>query len=146
MMIPETFEWPFQKWAIDIIGLFPEEQGRKKFLIVVTDYFTQWIEEKPVAIINAAIIKKFILEFIICHFGFPMNVVSDNGTQFTDQRIRAWLAELNISQTFTYVAHPQGNSEVERANHSIADGKKMMVGRIQVRMDRPGHLHTKKHR
>ncbi|XP_076937534.1 uncharacterized protein LOC143605212 [Bidens hawaiensis] len=32
--------------------------------------------------------------------------------------------ELNISQTFTSVAHPQGNGEVERANRNIVGGIK----------------------
>ncbi|XP_076960809.1 uncharacterized protein LOC143637262 [Bidens hawaiensis] len=86
-----------------------------------------WMEAKPVATINAASIKKFIWEFIICHFGLPMNVVSDNRTQFADRHNRAWLAELNISQTYSYVAYPQGNGEVEHANHSIVGGIKQRL-------------------
>ncbi|XP_076936105.1 uncharacterized protein LOC143603077 [Bidens hawaiensis] len=92
--------------------------------LVAIDYFTKWDEAKPVATINAASIKKYIWEFIICRFGLPMNLVSDNGTQFADQRIREWLKELNITQTFTSVAHPLGNGEVERANRSIVGGIK----------------------
>ncbi|XP_076892064.1 uncharacterized protein LOC143543681 [Bidens hawaiensis] len=79
-MIPVTASWPFQKWAIDITGSFPEAPGRVKFLIVAIDYFTKWIEAQPVATINAASIKKLIWEFIICRFRLPMNLVSDNGT------------------------------------------------------------------
>ncbi|XP_076931144.1 uncharacterized protein LOC143596189 [Bidens hawaiensis] len=53
-----------------------------------------------------------------------MNLVSDNGTQFAGQHIQRWLKELNITQTFTSVAHPQGNGEVERANRTIVSGIK----------------------
>ncbi|GJV40107.1 reverse transcriptase domain-containing protein [Tanacetum coccineum] len=41
--------WPFYKWGIDIAGPFPEGPGKVKFLIVAIDYFTKWIEAKPVA-------------------------------------------------------------------------------------------------
>nr|GEX45070.1 reverse transcriptase domain-containing protein [Tanacetum cinerariifolium] len=34
---------------IDIAGPFPEGPGKVKFLIVAIDYFTKWIEAKPVA-------------------------------------------------------------------------------------------------
>nr|GFA31902.1 reverse transcriptase domain-containing protein [Tanacetum cinerariifolium] len=40
------------KWGIDIAGAFPEGPGKVKFLIVVMDYFTKWIEAKAVATIT----------------------------------------------------------------------------------------------
>ncbi|GJX37283.1 reverse transcriptase domain-containing protein [Tanacetum coccineum] len=38
--------------GIDIAGPFPEGPGKVKFLIVAIDYFTKWIEAKPVAIVT----------------------------------------------------------------------------------------------
>ncbi|GJQ97920.1 reverse transcriptase domain-containing protein [Tanacetum coccineum] len=49
---PITSTWPFYKWGIDIAGPFLEGHGRVKFLIVAIDYFTKWIEAKPVATIT----------------------------------------------------------------------------------------------
>lgn len=40
-LIPVYAAWPFQKWAIDIVGPLPEGVGRIKFLIVAVDYFTK---------------------------------------------------------------------------------------------------------
>ncbi|XP_076923976.1 uncharacterized protein LOC143586288 [Bidens hawaiensis] len=97
------------EWAIDITGPFSEAPGRVKFLIVSIDYFTIWIEAKSLATIIVASVKMFTWEFIIFLFGLPMNIFRDNGTQFADHRIKAWLSELNINQMFTSVAHPQGN-------------------------------------
>ncbi|GKC46110.1 reverse transcriptase domain-containing protein [Tanacetum coccineum] len=51
---PITSLWTFYKWGIDIAGLFPEGPGKVKFLIVAIDYFTEWIEAKPVATITGA--------------------------------------------------------------------------------------------
>ncbi|GJZ41786.1 reverse transcriptase domain-containing protein [Tanacetum coccineum] len=49
---PITSPWPFYKWGIDIAGPFPEGPDKVKFLIVAMDYFTKWIEAKPVATIT----------------------------------------------------------------------------------------------
>jgi len=38
--------WPFAKWGMDILGPFPLGQGQTKFMIVIVDYFTKWIEQK----------------------------------------------------------------------------------------------------
>ncbi|XP_076909572.1 uncharacterized protein LOC143566891 [Bidens hawaiensis] len=83
-----TLAWPFQKWAIDIMGPFPEAPGRVKFLLVAIDYFTKWVEAKPLAHIMAANVKKFLWEYIICRFGLPQTLVSDNGTQFADKNLQ----------------------------------------------------------
>ncbi|GJS96335.1 reverse transcriptase domain-containing protein [Tanacetum coccineum] len=50
---PITSPWPFYKWGIDIAGPFPEGPGKVKFLIIAIDYFTKWIEAKPVATLLA---------------------------------------------------------------------------------------------
>nr|GEU91925.1 reverse transcriptase domain-containing protein [Tanacetum cinerariifolium] len=57
-LAPITSPWLFYKWGIDIAGPFPEGPGKVKFLIVAIDYFTKWIEAKPLATITGAQIKK----------------------------------------------------------------------------------------
>ncbi|XP_076893229.1 uncharacterized protein LOC143545186 [Bidens hawaiensis] len=56
-LIPVTSAWPFPKWAIYIMVPFPEASGRVKFLIVAIDYFTKWVEAKPVASITTSSIN-----------------------------------------------------------------------------------------
>ncbi|GJZ73925.1 reverse transcriptase domain-containing protein, partial [Tanacetum coccineum] len=63
-LTPITSPWPFYKWEIDIAGPFPEGPGKVKFLIVAMDYFTKWIEAKPVATITGNQIKKFVWDNI----------------------------------------------------------------------------------
>ncbi|GJW12496.1 reverse transcriptase domain-containing protein [Tanacetum coccineum] len=79
-----TSLWPFYKWGIDIAGPFPEGPRKVKFLIVAIDYFTKWIEAKPVATITGNQIKTFVWENIVCRFGLPGDIISDNGKQFQD--------------------------------------------------------------
>ncbi|GJR11628.1 reverse transcriptase domain-containing protein [Tanacetum coccineum] len=81
---PITSPWPFYKWGIDIAGPFPEGPSKVKFLIVAIDYFTKWIEAKPVATITGNQVKKFAWDNIVCRFGLPGEIISDNGKQFRD--------------------------------------------------------------
>ncbi|GJX97273.1 reverse transcriptase domain-containing protein [Tanacetum coccineum] len=121
---PITSPWPFYKWGIDIAGPFPEGPGKVKFLIVAIDYFTKWIEAKPVATITGSQIKKFVWDNIVCRFGLPGEIISDNGKQFQDNPFKDWCEKLCIRQHFASVKHPQTNGLVERANRSLGEGIK----------------------
>nr|GEY23421.1 Pro-Pol polyprotein [Tanacetum cinerariifolium] len=68
---PITSPWLFYKWGIDIAGPFPKGPDKVKFLIVAINYFTKWIEAKPVASITGTQVKKFVWDNIVCRFGLP---------------------------------------------------------------------------
>ncbi|GJY25945.1 reverse transcriptase domain-containing protein [Tanacetum coccineum] len=127
-LTPITAPWPFYKWGIDIAGPFPEGPRKVKFLIVAMDYFTKWIEAKAVATITGNQVKKFMWDNIVCRFGLPGKIISDNGKQFNDNPFKDWCEKLNIAQRFTSVKHPQSNGLVERANQSLGEGIKARLG------------------
>jgi hypothetical protein len=52
-----TPSWPLQRWGIDIIGPLTTAQGNYKYTIVAVEYFTKWIEAKPLVNITAAGLK-----------------------------------------------------------------------------------------
>nr|GEV00154.1 reverse transcriptase domain-containing protein [Tanacetum cinerariifolium] len=109
---------------------FSEGPGKVKFLIVAMDYFTKWIEAKAVATITDGQVKKFVWDNIVCRFGIPGEIVSDNGKQFADNPFKDWCDKLNITQRFASVKHPQSNSLVERANRSLREGIKARPGEV----------------
>nr|GFA46318.1 reverse transcriptase domain-containing protein [Tanacetum cinerariifolium] len=120
-LTPITTPWPFYKWGIDIAGPFPEGPGKVKFVIVAMDYFTKWIEAKVVATITGRQVKKFVWDNIVCRFGIPGEIISDNGKQFPNNPFKDWCDKLNITQHFAPVKHPQSNGLVERANRSLRE-------------------------
>jgi hypothetical protein len=69
------------------VGPFPFAPEQLKFLIVGVDYFTKWIEAKAVSKITIDRVKKFYWKKIICHFGLPKYIVTDNITQFASSRV-----------------------------------------------------------
>nr|GEW67314.1 reverse transcriptase domain-containing protein [Tanacetum cinerariifolium] len=127
-LTPITDPWPFYKWGIDIADPFSEGPGKVKFLIFAMDYFTKWIEAKAVATITGGQVKKFVWDNIMCRFGIPGEIISDNGKQFVDNPFKDWCDKLNITQRFALVKHPQSNRLVERANRSLGEGIKARLG------------------
>ena len=62
---PLSSPWSFAQRGLDIMGPFPKAAGNKRYLSVGTDYFTKWVEAKPLANIRDADAKKFIQRNII---------------------------------------------------------------------------------
>ncbi|XP_074363525.1 uncharacterized protein LOC141704106 [Apium graveolens] len=88
-------------WGMDILGLFPMATAQRKFLIVAIDYFTKWIEAKPLTKITTKQVAQFLWENIMC---------------------RKYCEENEIDLRFSSVAHPQANGQAEVANRIILDG------------------------
>jgi len=34
---------------LDIVGYFPRATGNRRYLLIITDYFTKWVEAEPLA-------------------------------------------------------------------------------------------------
>ena len=50
---------------------------------------------------------------IICRFGIPRALISDNGKQFENAKFRYFCAELRIKNYYSSPAHPQSNGQAE---------------------------------
>ena len=107
-----TSPWPFQQWGLlDTLGPLPIENGQYKFIIVVVDYFTKWAEAEHLATITEQKKRNFVWRSIICRFGIPRALVSDNGKQFDNAKFRDFYAELGIKNFYSSPAHPQSNGQ-----------------------------------
>ena len=104
-----TSPWPFQQWGLDILGPLPIEKGQCKFIIVVVDYFTKWAKVEPLATITEQKICNFVWRNIICRFGIPRALVSDNGKQFDNTKFRDFCVELGIKNYYSSPKHLQSN-------------------------------------
>ncbi|CAL9012860.1 unnamed protein product [Prunus brigantina] len=85
----QDIPWPFMQWVSDVVGFLPLVPAKKDMMIVPTDYFTKWIEAKALSSIKEADVERFIWRNIICRFGCPQSLVSDNGSQFIGKQIPA---------------------------------------------------------
>ena len=56
----------------------PVGKGGVKFTIIAVDYFTKWAKAKPLAKITEQKTTDFLWKSIICRFGIPHSIVTDN--------------------------------------------------------------------
>ncbi|XP_074354845.1 uncharacterized protein LOC141693597 [Apium graveolens] len=63
-------------------------------------------------------------ENVICSFGIPYIIGTDNGQQFDNEEFKDYCNDNNIELRFTSVTHPQRNGQAEVANQIIHDGLK----------------------
>ena len=101
------------------MGPFPMALKQLKFLVVGIDYFTNLVEAKPLATITKKSIRTFVWRNIICRYGIPRVLVSDNGKQFDNSTFRDFCSELGIKNHYSSPAHPQANGQVEVTNRTL---------------------------
>ena len=82
--------WPFTAWGINIIGeIRSNALNGHKYIVVAMDYFSRWIEAESFGTLKAKQMAKFINKSLICRYGVPHHIMTDNGVQF-----QAEIAEL----------------------------------------------------
>jgi hypothetical protein len=114
--------WPLQRWGLDLLGPLTMAQGNLKYVVVAVEYFSKWIEAKPLATITSATIQKFFLQNIVCHFGVPKAITVDNGTQFDAETFKTFCSQIGTKIHFASVRHPESNGLEERPNGIIITG------------------------
>jgi len=113
-----TTPYPFIRWAMDIVGLMPPS-GSKRFLLVLTDYFTKWVEAQAYYEVKTTDVVAFIWKNISCRHGLPYEIVTNNGKQFVSLITRNFLAKWNIRMSNSTPRYPQGNRQIEATNKPI---------------------------
>nr|XP_027102846.1 uncharacterized protein LOC113724106 [Coffea arabica] len=122
--------WPTMRvdaqvmWGTDIIDPFSRVLGNYAYVVAAVDYFTKWVEAESLRSITGAVVQKFFWKSVVCRFGLPRVVISDNGRQFADNPFKAWCENLEMKQHFTSVGHPQANGQVENFNRTLLHGFK----------------------
>jgi hypothetical protein len=74
--------WPFACWGLDMIGPFKPAPGNFKFVFVLIDKFSKWIEYMPLVKETSEKVVEFLNQ-IIHRFGIPYSIITDFGTPFT---------------------------------------------------------------
>ena len=76
---------PWVKGAVDLVG--PIEG---KFILTYIDYYSSYLEAYILKEITSRVVIK-ALTHIFARFGFPEELVSDNGKQFVSEEFEAFL-------------------------------------------------------
>jgi len=115
--------WPFACWGLDMIGPFKPAPGNFKFVFVLIDKFSKWIEYMPLVKATSKKAMEFLNQ-IIHRFEVLNSIITDVGTQFTGTTFWDFCYDRGVVIKYVSVAHPRANGQVERANGMIIDALK----------------------
>jgi hypothetical protein len=101
-----------------MIGPFKPAPGNFKFVFMLIDKFSKWIEYMPLVKASSEKAVEFLNQ-VIHRFGIPNSIITDLGTQFTGNMFWDFCDERSIVVKYISVAHPRANGQVERANGMI---------------------------
>ncbi|XP_038904271.1 uncharacterized protein LOC120090624 [Benincasa hispida] len=108
------------------MGPFPSSNGHKYILLVV-DYVSKWIEPVSCIANDAATVSKFLQRNIFTGFGTLHTIVSDEGTHFVNRIINKLLIKYNFYHMIATAYDPQKNRQVEGPNKEIKSVLEKMV-------------------
>ena len=128
-LTPILSPWPFMKWGMDIVGKLPVAPGQRVYMLALTDYFSKWIEAEAFARIRDREVQSFVWKNIICRFGLPKEIVTDNGSQFISHRFQDFCRNWGIKLSFSTPRFPQANGQAESSNKTILNTMKKRLER-----------------
>ena len=106
---------------MDITGPFPESPEGNRYILVVGDYFTKWMEAYALPDQEATTVAKKLVDEFFCRFSVPEQLHSDQGKQFESKLISAICQLLQVKKSRTTPYHPQSDGLIERFNRTLTN-------------------------
>ncbi|GJS88535.1 reverse transcriptase domain-containing protein [Tanacetum coccineum] len=107
----------FDVWGIDFMGPFPSLRGNK-YILVVVDYLSKWVEAKALSTNDARVVVKF-LKSLFARFGTPRAIISDRGTHFCNDKFAKVMSKYGVTHRLATAYHPQTSGQVEVSNRGL---------------------------
>ena len=109
---------PFRRIAMDIVGPLPRSRSGNRYVLVICDYATRFPEAVPMRSIDAENVAEELLK-LFARVGIPVEILTDQGANFTSQLLSELYSMLHIHGIRTTPYHPQTDGLVERFNQTL---------------------------
>jgi hypothetical protein len=109
--------WPFRGWGLDFISEIHLESCKEhQFILVAADYFTKWTEAVPLRNMTPREVMSFVQEHIICRFGVPQTVTTDQGSSFMSHQFQEFMETMKVKLLNYSPYYAQANVQAEASN------------------------------
>jgi transposase InsO family protein len=105
--------------STDVCGPFPESTQGNRYILVVSDHFTKWVEVFAVPNQTATTCAEKILNEVIARYGCPYNLHSDQGRNYVSRIFVDICKLLDIRKTRSSPYNPRCNGQTERFNKTL---------------------------
>jgi hypothetical protein len=119
----------FDVRGIDFMGSFPNSESCK-YILVVVDYVSKWVEALPCWAIDAMHSKRMFHEIIFPRYGVPRIIISDGGSHFIDRTFWKSLTEVGVDLQIATPYHRQTSGQAETLNKQIKNILQKTVNQI----------------
>lgn len=110
---------PWHSISYDFIPDLPPSRGHNSILVIV-DRNTKYVHLIPTTTnVTASGTADLFIKHVWQFHGTPLETVSDRGTTFNSQFLRAMYKRLGITPTFSTAYHPQTDGQTERVNQEV---------------------------
>ena len=109
---------PFENVAADLVGLLPRTREGYKYILTYICVSSMYPDARPLKTLMASEVVEALLD-IFCQHGIPKKVLSDKGTQFMSNMMKATCKQIGVKQMRTTPCHPQSNGCVKRLHGSL---------------------------
>ena len=117
---------------MDVIGLIESATSNEhKFILVAIDYFTKWVEVASYKLVTKKVVADFVRNNLICRFGVPKSIITDNGANLNSHLMRNICEQFNINHRNSTAYRLQMNGVVEAANKNIKKILRKMIDKHQ---------------
>ncbi|OOY67330.1 RNase H-like domain-containing protein, partial [Solemya velum gill symbiont] len=111
--------YPFAKIGVDLSGPYSPTLSGNKYTVSFVDLYSGWPEAWPVADKSADNIVNLLIEEIIPRYGCPLELLSDNGTENLNRKMKETLEEMHIHHVKTSFYSPSSNGKTERFHRTL---------------------------
>ncbi|KAL1276512.1 hypothetical protein QQF64_036135 [Cirrhinus molitorella] len=120
---------------LDVLGPFPESKSGNRYILVIFDQFTCWVEAFPIPEHGAETTVKRLVFDVISRFGAPLEIHTDQGRNFDSVLFTEVCRLLQVTKTRTTPYHPASNGQAKRFNRTLLQMMQCYVDQNQRNLD-----------
>ena len=110
---------PMERVHLDILGPFMKSENRNRYVLVMIDQFTKWLEVQALPTQTAEVVAEAAVNGFFSRMGCALNIHTDQGKNFDGQVFKAVCDLLEMAKTRTTPYRPSANGQVERYNRML---------------------------